>query len=269
MSLCKKMNKIIKFTAIPYCSYHKINSMKISFKLSLLVSVLIYSSVSFAQTKIDPSEITSTVPELTDFHTVIFSIWHDAYPSKDYNALKGFVPQIKASVESINQAKLPGILRDKEAAWKSQLNELNSSAQNYYNAVNGNDNAALLAAAEKLHSSYERMNRVIRPMIKEIDDYHQTLYVIYHKLYPDGKFNEIAALTDALVLKAQAIMNYPQEKLKQRLGDKISKFDISAKKLLNTTIALKEVLKGEDAKKKNEAVQSVHSAYQDLDAVFQ
>ena len=242
--------------------------MKTFFIFSFLVSVFFYCPVSFAQTEIDPSEITSALPELSDFHKIIYPMWHDAYPAKDYNALKGFVPQIKTSVESINRAKLPGILRDKEAEWKSRLDELNNSAQNYYDAVNNNDNEALLKAAERLHSVYERMNRVIRPVIKEIDDFHQTLYIIYHKLYPDGKFDEITGLTSDLVAKAEAIMNYPKDRLKQRLGDNINKFDGAAKHLVDATIVLKEALKGDDPKKKSEAIESLHTAYQDLDAVF-
>jgi hypothetical protein len=242
--------------------------MKKVFVISLFVSLSFYSPVSFAQTEIDPAEITSEVPELSDFHKIIYPMWHDAYPAKDYDALKGFVPQIKASVESINRAELPGILRDKEAEWKSGLDELNIAAQNYFNAANGNDNEALLAAAERLHSVYERMNRVIRPVIKEIDDFHQSLYIIYHKLYPDGKYDEIAGLTGDLMIKAEAIMKCPRERLKRMLGDNITKFDVSAKHLFNATIGLKEALNGDDPEKKNEAVESLHTAYQDLDAVF-
>jgi hypothetical protein len=235
---------------------------------SFIVSVLFCSQVSFAQTEIDPAEITSSVPELSEFHDIIYPMWHEAYPSKDYDALKGFVPKIKSYVESINKAKLPGILRERENEWKKQLEELNMAAQNYYDAVNKNDNEALLKAAENLHSAYERMVRVIRPVIKEIDDFHQTLYIIYHKLYPDGKYDEIAGLTGDLVTKAGAIMNYPRERLKQRLGDNIDKYDAAAKQLYNSTLALKEALNGNDPKKKNEAVESMHTAYQDLDAVF-
>ncbi len=242
--------------------------MRKLFLLCGFVPVIFSSSVSFAQTEIDPAEITSTVPELADFHEIIFQIWHEAYPAKDYDALKAFVPQIKSDVESINQAKLPGILRDREADWKRQLNELNISAKNYYNAVNNSDNEALLTAAENLHSAYERMNRVIRPVLKEIDDYHQTLYVIYHKLYPEGKFDEIAGLTVTLTAKAGAIMNSPRDRVRQRLGDDIGKFDEAALQLYNATIVLSEALNGDDLKKKNQAVESMHTAYQDLDAVF-
>src|SRR5512138_2362827 len=97
-----------------------------------LFSVVLFCSESFGQTKIDPAEISSTVQELTDFHDIIYPMWHDAYPAKDYNALKSYVPKIKSYMESLNKAKLPGILREKESAWKGQLNELNNSAKNYY-----------------------------------------------------------------------------------------------------------------------------------------
>ena len=235
---------------------------------SLLFSVLLFTSVSFSQTKVDPSEITSSVPELTAFHEVIYPILHDAYPAKDFNALKGFVPKIKSSMESINKVKLTGILRDKEAVWKKQLTELNSSAQKYYDAANSTDNNSLLTAAESLHSNYEKMARVIRPATKEIDDFHQTLYIIYHKLLPDQKFSEISDLTGTLITKAEAIKSSPRDALKTRLGNNVDKYDASAKKLYDASISLKEVLKGDDVKKKKESVESLHSAYQGLDSLF-
>jgi hypothetical protein len=242
--------------------------MKKLFVFICVLSVLFSSSVTLAQTKVDPAEISSSVQELTDFHDIIYPMWHDAYPAKDYNALKGLVPKIKSSMESINKAKLPGILREKETAWKSQLNELNNSAQNYYSAANGNDNIALLTAAEKLHSSYEKMVRVLSPALKEIDDFHQTLYIIYHKLLPDSKFDEIAGLTGILITKAEAIVNYPQDKLKTRLGDKLEAYNVSVKGLYDSVASLKEVLKGNNPEKKKEAVESMHKAYEDLDSLF-
>jgi len=241
--------------------------MKKLFSTLFLLAVILNFSVSYAQTKVDQTEITSSVQELTDFHDIIYPMWHDAYPSKDYEKLKSYVPMIKSSVESINKAKLPGILRDKQTAWTSQLAELNKAAENYYKAAAGNDNNALLAAAEGLHSGYEKMVRVIRPAIKEIDDFHQTLYIIYHKLLPDKKFSEIEGMTDILITKSQAIVNYPHDKLK-RLGDNVVKFDASAKKLYSSTVSLKEVLKGNDPEKKKVAVESMHSAYEELDALF-
>lgn len=240
-------------------------------KLSAILSMLFllsFSSISFAQEKIDSSEITSDVPELFAFHEVIYPMWHNAYPAKDYEMLKSFVPQIKASVESINNAKLPGILRERESEWKTRLKELNTVAETYYAAAEKNNQEALLDAAEKLHREFEMMMRVIRPAIRELDEYHQTLYIIYHKLYPAKKYDEIYGLMDNLLDKANAVATYPHEKLKRRLGDRIPEFDAASKELLIKTQALAEVLKGNDGKKKDEAIELMHSAYEHLDTVF-
>jgi len=233
-----------------------------------LFSVLSIWNESIGQTKIDPAEISSKVQELTDFHDIIYPMWHTAYPAKDYNALKGFVPKIKSSIESINNVKLPGILREKETAWKSQLNELNISAQNYYAAASGSNNSDLLSAAEKLHSSYEKMVMVLRPALKEVDDFHQTLYIIYHKLLPDSKYDEIAALTGTLITKAEAIVNYPQDKLETKLGDNLGAYNVSAEKLYKSVTSLVEALKSNDPEKKKEAIESMHKAYEGLDSLF-
>jgi hypothetical protein len=230
--------------------------------------LLTYAGQLFSQIKIDSTEITSNVPELTDFHSIIYPMWHNAYPTKDINALKAFVPQIKIFMDKINQATLPGILKDKEIKWKNQLIELNTAAENYYKAANDKNDEALLAATEKLHHNYEMMVRVIKPVIKEMDEYHQTLYIIYHKLYPDKKYTEIAGLMDDLILKADAIAQYPLDKLKRRLGDNTVKFDLASKELYKATLSLKEVLKGTDAKEKDKAVENMHTMYQHLESVF-
>lgn len=234
----------------------------------LLLTVFFYSEVAFAQTSIDSAEITWTVKELMDFHEIIYPMWHDAYPSKDYEALKGFVPQIKSNMEALNNAKLPGILRDKETVWQIRLKEFNTAAEEYYSVANTNDEQALLEAAEKLHTGFERMVRVVRPAFKEVDEFHQTLYIIYHKLLPDSKYDEIAGLADVMIAKAEAIVNYPQDRLKKRLGDKIEKYNASVKELYNSALTLKEVLQGNNPDKKKEAIESVHTAYVQLDSLF-
>lgn len=223
---------------------------------------------SFSQVEIDSSEITSRVPALSDFHEVIFPMWHTAYPEKDILALKGYVPQIKAHMEIINSASLPGILKDKEAAWNNQLKELNKAAANYYGAAEGTDDEAMLDAAEKLHYNYEMMNRVIRPVLKEMDEYHQILYVIYHKLYPGRQYDEMVKLSDQLVERADAILKYPRDKLEKRLGDHLSEFEPASKELYDATVSFKISLNGKDPLKKDEALQHMHTMYRQLESVF-
>lgn len=240
--------------------------MKKLFFVAFVIIFLFVGKNSFSQ--IDSSEITWTVPELIKFHDVIYLIWHEAYPSKDINALKGYVPDIKTSMESINNAKLPGIVREKEDKWKEGLIEFNNSAEEYYKAANGNDDQAMLDAAEKLHAKFEMMVRILRPVLKEIDEYHKSLYVIYHKFLPDKKYSEISNVMDDLILKAEAITKADEEKLKKRLKDKFSNFQPAAKELYDNTVSLKEILKSGDASQIDASVEKMHSSYQKLECVF-
>jgi hypothetical protein len=240
--------------------------MKKLFFILFVVSFLFIGKNSFSQ--IDSSEISWTVPELIKFHDVIYLIWHEAYPAKDIKALKGFVPEIKTAMENINSAKLPGIVREKEGKWKEGLIDFNKAAEEYYKAAEGSDDQAMLDAAEKLHSKFEMMVRVLRPVLKEIDEYHKVLYVIYHKFFPDKKFTEIINVMADLIQKADAIIKVDEEKLKKRLKDKYSDFLPVAKELYDNTVSLKEILKTNDAAQINPAVEKMHSSYQKLEAIF-
>jgi hypothetical protein len=240
--------------------------MKKLFFVLFVISFLFIGKNSFSQ--IDSSEISWTVPELIKFHDVIYLIWHEAYPAKDVKALKGFIPEIKTSMESINNAKLPGIVREKEGKWKEGLIDFNKAAEEYYKAAEGSDDQAMLDAAEKLHSKFEMMIRILKPVLKEIDEYHKVLYVIYHKFFPDKKFTEIINVMDDLIQKADAIVKVDEEKLKKRLKDKYSDFFPVAKELYDNTVSLKEILKTNDAAQINTAVEKMHSSYQKLEAIF-
>ena len=146
----------------------------------MFVSIL-FVSVNLKHRTIDSTEITSSVPELSQFHDVIYVIWHEAYPSKDIPALKSMVGKIQTDMGNINNAQLPGILKDKAGKWQDGLKVLNASAENYYATAKGSDDQAMLDAAEKLHSDFEMMVRVLKPVSKEVDEYHKDLYVIFHE----------------------------------------------------------------------------------------
>lgn len=243
--------------------------MKKLFLISTLFILISAANTAFAQTSTDTHEISTSVPELSAFHRVIQPLWHKLYPAKDIAGIKALVPQIKGYMEKMNSAKLPGILREKESNWKAQLVKFNEIAEEYYKAAEGNDDAAMLKAAEKLHSGYEAMNRVIKPFFKEMDEYHVTLYVIYHNSLPEKKYDEITAVMDKFIAQADVVSKYPEEKLIKRLKDKTPKFYEVSKNLLDATTSLKEVLAGNDAKKKDAAIEKVHTLYQKLESVFE
>jgi hypothetical protein len=233
-------------------------------RITLLVLLLSFGSVLLAEQIPDP-ETESTVPELVEFHEVIYPIWHTAFPAKDYAALRGFLPAIEAGAAKINAAVLPGILREKKQAWDQAVAEFNLAVDAYRKAVAGSDDQALLDAAELLHMRYEMTFRAIRPVAKEVDAYHRVLYVVYHKYLPEKKYADICAAAPDMVAKAEAIT---KATLSPRLAAKAEAFQAAAARLLDETKALEAAGKTGLEKDIVALVGTVHGAYVALEKVF-
>lgn len=220
----------------------------------------------FSQEDEHSSEINSSVPELSEFHEVIYPIWHTAYPEKNYEMLKEMLPQVNEGAEKIFEAKLPGILRDKQDEWDKGVAKLRASVDEYNKAMKGNDEPAMLSAAEELHSNFEMLVRIIRPVTKEIDAFHQVLYMIYHHYWPNKNMEEFGKAVDDLDMRAAELTNCV---LPKWATDKTEPFVEHAQKLYESTKTLK-ALKDEkaDTADLDKALENVHTNYVNLEALF-
>ena len=230
----------------------------------LIILLLSLGLVLVGEQMPDP-DTESTVPELIDFHDIIYPIWHTAFPAKDYKALRSFLPEIEAGMARINAAVLPGILRDKKQGWESGLAEFNLAVDAYKKAAAGTDDQALLDAAELLHMRFEMQVRAIRPVAREVDAYHKVLYVVYHKYLPEKRYAEISSAAADMVAKAEAVT---KATLSKRLETKTEAFQAAAALLLSETKALEAAGKAGLEKDILLLVEKVHSAYQALEKVF-
>jgi hypothetical protein len=239
-----------------------VNKLRISTFL-FLFSLAAAAPISALPAQVQETE--STVPELSAFHEIIYPIWHTAYPEKDYAALRSYAPEVKRLAEKVYSAQLPGILHEKQAKWDLALADLKKSVDAYLAAAAGTDDAALLEAAEALHARYEMMIRTIRPILKEIDDFHKVLYVVYHKYLPDRDYAKIAEASGDMLTKAEAIT---KASLPKRLESKAAAFGPAAQELWQATQALAETAKSGQGEAIAAAVESVHTKYQGLAKIF-
>jgi inactivated superfamily I helicase len=231
--------------------------------LTLILALVLCAGTAFAQAQAE--ETKSEVPELTAFHDIIYPIWHTAYPAKDTAALRGFVPQINELAAKIYAAKLPGILREKEAKWKEGVATLKKSVEDYNAAAKGTDDPALLNAAEALHSNYEALVRALRPILAEMDAFHQVLYVVYHKHVPAKAFDGIRGVTADLVAKAEAVT---KATLPARLSAKAEAFKKAAAELLEAAKALDAAGQAHDHDGMLAGVDKLHGKYEALQGLF-
>lgn len=234
--------------------------------LFLLVFVLCAFNNSFSQQEDHSSEINSSVPELFDFHEVIYPMWHTAYPNKDYALFKQLLPDVNAGVEKIYAAKLPGILRDKENEWNEGLEKLRASVKDYNTACEENNEPGMLTSAEELHSNFEMLVRIVKPVTKEVDEFHKVLYMIYHHYGPNKNTEELSNAIDELMMRADELKNCV---LPKWATDKKDDFAKAADELYNSTKEL-QTLKNSKANDKliNEGIEKVHTDYQKLEALF-
>ena len=210
-------------------------------------------------------EISGSVPELEEFHNVIYEIWHNAYPNKDIASLKSYVKDVNSGAQKIYEAKLPGILRDKETKWNEGLTELKKAVDEYNSAASGTNDEQMLNSAEALHAKFEMMVRIIRPVLKEVDDFHKVLYVVYHKFMPEKDYDKIKSVSEELKIKAEAIVNAKPNK---KVESKSDAFKSAANDLLTAVNELVETCKGNNNTAIEKAAENMHTKYQKLEAVF-
>lgn len=211
-------------------------------------------------------ETKSEVPELTAFHQIIYPIWHTAYPEKDYAALRKYVTDVNKLAAPIFTAKLPGILREKEAKWKEGVAVFKKAVDDYNNAAAGDDDQALLSAAEALHAKYEALVRTLAPVLKEMDVFHQALYVVFHTYLPDKAYDKIRGATADLVTKAEAIT---KATLPKRLEAKSDAFQKASAELLAAAKTLDASGQAHDHDGMEKGVDAVHAKYEALQKLFE
>lgn len=237
-------------------------------KSKQIMVILFLLAISFAlqaQDEIKPSETSWDVPELFAFHDVIYQIWHTAFPNKDIDMLKGLKNDVNTGAEKIFNVKLSGILRDKEDKWKEGVEKLRSSVEFFNQSAEGGDDQAMLNAAEVLHSDYEMLVRSIKPMSKEIDDYHQTLYMIYHYYYPEKDYFNLKAASSELHRKAGLIKS---SDIPRRAVNKKDEYLSLVENLDKATEKFMIAMKNDELEKIDDLVENVHTKYQALEHLF-
>lgn len=228
----------------------------------LFAAFLLITNFNFAQSQ----ETASEVKELKEFHKVIYKIWHNAWPKKDISMLQTLLPEVENGAVKLANAQLPGILRDKKDKWELGISEFNNCVNNYKNACNNRDSVQLLNSAEKLHSQYESLVRIIKPITKEIDQFHQELYLLYHYYLPNNNYDKI---TNSAIMLNTMILDLKNAALPEKLSDKKIVFDNATSDLETAVHYFTKVSNDRnDMDEIKKSIIEVHNKYQSLEKIF-
>jgi hypothetical protein len=112
---------------------------------------------------------------------------------------------------------------------------------------------------ERLHADYEKLVRLIRPPMKELDAYHQELYRVVHRLVPAGDVAAMPAAAATLVDRCTALQ---KATLPARLTSREATVRPAFAALCTATAELQAVAGSKDKARIEVAVDTVHTAYQ-------
>jgi hypothetical protein len=218
-----------------------------------------------AAKEINEQELSASVPALANLHKVLHPLWHEAYPAKDYVKIKSLLPQMDTLVAALDKAPLPGILRDKKETWESGKANLKETLEKLHAAAKADDQEGMLKMVEAFHAGYERLVRSIRPVVPELEAFHQELYKLYHYYMPDY---DLAKIREAAAAMADKMGTLKAAKLPERLADRQEEFQADVKELETDVNELNATVKTDAKEKIKAAVDKVHTAYQKTEKMF-
>jgi hypothetical protein len=237
--------------------------MKKFFAIALL---LFFGLSSFAQ-KNNENETKSEVKELTQFHSVIYKIWHVGWPKKDIGYLSSLAPEVDSGFVKIKNAVLPGIMRDRQAKWDEGVKILGVCVDMYKVSSAKKNSDALLNAAEKLHAQFENMVRLTHPPVKEVEEFHQVLYMLYHHYMPNGNYEKIKEAASEMKLKIDLVKKV---ELSKRLKSKTEKFKEYVNQLILDVNSLNSSVKSDYNKGViDPSIEKIHSKYVQIEKLLE
>jgi len=222
-------------------------------------------AVSSAAQAPKESDLKSEVPALTAMHDVIHPMWHDAWPKKDIPALAGMAGTLEKHAAAIKRAALPGVLRDKVSAWSDGVAALEKSVSAYRVAADAKDDDALLKAAEQVHKDYEGLVKITRPIMKEMEDFHASLYVLYHHTLHSNDGPKLIESVKALKPKMDALT---AAALPERYMAKQEAFVAQRLRLSKSVDEAIAATAPGATTRLSEAVEHLHLEYEKLEKVF-
>jgi len=235
------------------------------FPFVALIAISACAEESGSVPEVPAEELAPVVAELEAVHEVMEPMWHQAFPAQDFAAIQASVPQFEPLLQELETATLPGILQDKQGQWDETKARLMESFQGLKDAATEGDEEGLLTFAETFHMSYEAMVRVIRPVVPELDAFHRYLYGVYHYYGPGYDLEKIQRQVDGM---AAAIPPLEAAQLPSRLEERQADFEAKVAELGGQVAILLIALEDPVRDEVEAAIESVHVAYQIVEAIF-
>ncbi len=225
-------------------------------------------SVEAAKTDSTAQDTTSLLTKaMNDFHSILYPMWHEAYPNKDFKAIREQVPAFKRKLMALIVIPAPDNMEEaKREAFFTKRQELAFYVDQYEKAAADSSDSALAASFEQLHWGFEELNKVFMVEIKQLDSFHETLYYLWHKALPAKDYKAVKNTVPVLKAEMDSLMTYQLPGSCQDIKD-----DFEAKRaaLKDAVYQLADICQKGTNKQIDDALTLMHEKFMDLNSVLQ
>jgi hypothetical protein len=215
--------------------------------------------------EVPAEELNASVPELSAVHEFMQPLWHDAFPSQDFEMIQELVPQFEPTLATLDAVELPGILQDKQEDWDQGKVALRAAYEGLQGAAEAGNEEEMLGYSETFHMAYEGLVRLIRPPAPEVDAFHQHLYGLYHYYGPGYDLEKIRAATEGMVA---AIPPLQSLELPERFADHGPEYQSAVTGLSEAVDGLVAQLEDPRRDDVQAAINRIHDAYAEIEGIF-
>jgi hypothetical protein len=100
------------------------------------------------------------VKELEGFHLVLYPLWHEALPNKDYKAIKASTPALQEKMDVLMKVELSDKSKQVAPKFTEKRKALKSSVDDLVKACSGKDNKKIEEKLDKMHTAYQKLDAV-------------------------------------------------------------------------------------------------------------
>lgn len=100
------------------------------------------------------------VKELESFHLVLYPLWHEALPNKDYKAIKASTPALQEKMNVLMKVELPEKSKQIAPQFTEKRKALKASVDDLVKACNGKDSKKIEDKLAKMHTAYQELDAV-------------------------------------------------------------------------------------------------------------
>lgn len=100
------------------------------------------------------------IPELDQFHQVLFHVYHDYLPNENWEKLDESIDQFEQKMTKLNEVNLPEWMTDKNDEFDRLRKDLNSAVEDLAKLKNSNKPAKINKAVERVHSAYKAIESI-------------------------------------------------------------------------------------------------------------